>query len=147
MDFVKDCISTLLTTLSSNQSYREKLAVTKKFLGRSPRVVRFVLSLIAQSRLGYRSYYKRIQHGSVRGLWYGKDASNLSEEALANGSGPIVMFIHGGAFIAGQTKMWSMWNVNIIDEHKKKYNKDMRTFFVDYTLAPDQVRINLMSRS
>lgn len=137
-DLIKDILCSILLFLSKNDSFKRSMAVNKAILRNSPRITRFILALAQQCRLKYRSNYKRIQRGSVKGVWFGKEAAYKSEVELTSGSGPIVLYIHGGAFISGQTKMWSDFHVDIMDEHKKKYSKDLRFFNVDYTLAPDK---------
>lgn len=137
MDLLKDVVHTIIAFLTKHDSVRKTILTNKKVLALNPGVVRFIIAL-AQCRLGNRAYYKRIQRGSVKGTWWGKDARSSSEEVIASGDGPIVLYIHGGAFISGQSKMWSDFNVDIINQHKKKYNKDLRIFCVDYTLAPDK---------
>lgn len=137
-DYLKDLLFTIVAWLTRNDSYRKGLENTAKVLQTSPAVCRFIVALVQQVRLSQRNHYKRIQRGSVKGVWFGKEASYKSESELTGGSGPIVLYVHGGAFISGQTKMWSDFNFDIIEQHKKKFSKDLRIFCVDYTLAPDK---------
>ncbi|CCG81615.1 Lipase/thioesterase family protein [Taphrina deformans PYCC 5710] len=101
-------------------------------------MVRFIFALDAQCRLYRRAHYKRIQRGSVKGVWFADNAARKSEEQIAQGSGPVILYCHGGAFISGQAKMYSDWFIDMIQDHKKHYNKDLTIFSLDYTLAPDK---------
>lgn len=137
MDLIKDLLFSFAKLLTKNDPHHRTIKVNRNVLRLSPRVVRFILSLTAQCRVSQRSHYKRIQRGSVKGVWFGDDATSRSEEQLAGGSGPVILYIHGGAFISGQSKMWSGWAIDLVANHKKKFNKNLAIFCVDYSLAPD----------
>lgn len=136
-DYIKDLLADLIRWLTRNEGYMQMLATNRTALGGPIKRVRFILALVAQCPLSMRGSYKRIQRGQVKGTWFAKDARKKTEQDFASGSGPVVFFIHGGAFLSGNTKMWSIWSNKMIDIYKSQTGKNLSLFFVDYTLAPE----------
>jgi acetyl esterase/lipase len=137
IEFLQDAFSTLIMFLTSRDSYEKYLETQTKILDLKPSWARFLISLLAQNHLKRRSLAKRIQSGTVKGMWWGPDVSSMSEQQIVGGNAPVMLFIHGGAFTVGHTKLWAQWCADITTYYKRKHNKDFRIFAVDYTLAPD----------
>ncbi|ORY84918.1 Alpha/Beta hydrolase protein [Protomyces lactucae-debilis] len=137
LDFIQDAFSTFVMFLTARDSYEKYIETQKKILDLKPSWARFIISLVAQNHLKRRSLAKRVTAGTTKGTWWGPGVQHMTEEQITAGDGPIMLYIHGGAFTVGHTKMWSEWCCDLTQHHKRKFNKDFRIFTVDYTLAPD----------
>lgn len=139
-DFLKDVLATLIAFLQRHDSWEKTMETTRKVLALAPKTARLIAALAAQALLSERKDYKRIRHGkAVEGVWYGVGmrSSPRDPRKTAGREGPVVLYIHGGAFTIGSAKMWSTAFTTLVREHKRKYNKDLRIFSMVYDLAPE----------
>ena len=139
-DFLKDVLATVIAFLQRHDSWEKTMETTRKVLALAPKTARLIAAMAAQALLSERKDYKRIRHGdNVEGVWYGVGmrSTSSSPRATAGKEGPVILYIHGGAFTIGSAKMWSTSFTTLVRSHKKKYNKDLRIFSIVYDLSPE----------
>lgn len=136
MDRIKDWIADFLRWLTRNETWKEKMNTIRFALSGTASRVRFILALVSQCPSGLRNNYKRVS-GPVKGTWFATEARKRTEQDISGTTGPVIYFIHGGAFLSGNTKMWSQWANDVIKAYFARSGKHMSMFFIDYTLVPD----------
>ncbi|BFZ58879.1 hypothetical protein PYCC9005_005945 [Savitreella phatthalungensis] len=138
-DFLRDILHTVLSFLTSWDSLEKTLETFRKVLALPPKRARFIVALTAQSWLSNRKHYTRVKSGSTEGVWFGPNVRSRGYKAMLQQGGPVVFYIHGGAFTVGTAKMWSTSFSDIVQDHKRRYHKDLLIFAMEYDLAPEAV--------